>query len=253
MRLSGMFFLQYAIWGAWLPLLWPFFGWIPQVSTQPNWRHVCRWRAGCSPGAIHAGQIADRYFATEKFLGISHLIGAALVWQLANLESYSAFLVFSLCYSVVYSPTLSLTNSLAFHHLPDRNRDFGRVRVWGTVGWIFAGISVAQWLAFYHTPAGITDEAAKAAAQTAGMADAFRLSAILGAVLGVYCFFLPQHAAAAWQAAFATWEARSEVQRNPRLMALFLFAIIISCIHQFYFVHTAGFLGQFQNESPPGH
>ena len=94
-----------------------------------------------------AGQIADRWFNTEKFLGISHILGGILVWQLASLETYNSFLVFSLLYSLIYSPTLSLTNSLAFHHLPDRDRDFGKIRVWGTIGWIVVGIGIGQWLA----------------------------------------------------------------------------------------------------------
>ena len=65
-----------------------------------------------------------------------------LVLQLAWIESYWAFLAFSLLYSLIYSPTLALTKSLSFHHLVDRDRDFGRVRVWGTVGWIVVGISI---------------------------------------------------------------------------------------------------------------
>ena len=137
-----------------------------------------------------AGQIADRWFATEKYLGISHIIGGVLVWNLATLEGYRSFLVFSLVYSLIYSPTLPLTNSLAFHHLPDRDRDFGKVRLWGTVGWIVVGIAIGQWLRLNHTPAGVSVEAVKAA-QFAGMADAFRLSALLGIGMGVYCFFLP--------------------------------------------------------------
>ena len=95
-----------------------------------------------------AGQIADRWFNTEKFLGISHILGGILVWQLASLETYNSFLVFSLLYSLIYSPTLSLTNSLAFHHLPDRDRDFGKIRVWGTIGWIAVGIGIGQWLLY---------------------------------------------------------------------------------------------------------
>ena len=91
-----------------------------------------------------AGQIADRWFNTEKFLGISHILGGILVWQLASLETYNSFLVFSLLYSLIYSPTLSLTNSLAFHHLPDRDRDFGKIRVWGTIGWIAVGIKLVR-------------------------------------------------------------------------------------------------------------
>ena len=127
-----------------------------------------------------AGQIADRWFATEKFLALSHIIGGILVWQLASIETYSSFLVFSLIYSLVYSPTLPLTNSLAFHHLDDIDKDFGRVRVWGTVGWIVVGIAIGQWLLHMHA-----DDT------TAGMADAFRLSGALGIAMGVYCLSLP--------------------------------------------------------------
>ena len=106
-----------------------------------------------------AGQIADRYFSTEKFLAISHVAGGLLVWQLAWLDGYWAFLGFSLLYSIIYSPTLPLTNSISFHHLPDRDRDFGRVRVWGTVGWIAVGITIGQWLLHHHTPADASVEA----------------------------------------------------------------------------------------------
>lgn len=245
-----MFFLQYAIWGAWLPLLWEFLNGYRKFSASQIGDMFAVGALGNIVAPFVAGQIADRYFSTERFLGISHLVGAALIWQLPELDSYRSFLLFSLLYSLVYSPTLSLTNSLAFHHLPSRERDFGRVRVWGTIGWICAGIGVAQWLRIYFTPAGDAGEAVKAAVQAAGIGDAFRLSGILGAVLGVYCFFLPHTPPQHGRQAFATWEARGEVQHNPRLLGLFLFAIVTSCIHQFYFVHTASFLAQFQNDAP---
>ncbi|MEX2215029.1 MAG: MFS transporter [Phycisphaeraceae bacterium] len=150
-QLSIMMFLQYAIWGAWLPILWPFLfehrGFAPgAIGTM-----FAVGALGALLAPFVAGQIADRYFNTEKFLGISHIIGGILVFQLANIETFTGFLVFSLVYSIVYSPTLPLTNSLAFHHLPDRDRDFGRVRLWGTIGWIVVGIGVGQWLLYAHT------------------------------------------------------------------------------------------------------
>ncbi len=115
-------FLQYAIWGAWLPLLWPFLN--GHLGFTPG--QIGDMFAVGAAGAIFApfiaGQIADRFFSTEKFLAVSHIAGAALVWQLSHLTTYNQFLGFSLAYSLVYSPTLSLTNSLAFHHLPDRSR-----------------------------------------------------------------------------------------------------------------------------------
>jgi nucleoside transporter len=243
-RLSVMMFLQYGIWGAWLPLLWPFLhghrGFEPgQIGDM-----FAVGAVGALVAPFIAGQIADRYFSTEKYLGISHIVGGVLVWQLAWLESYWSFLAFSLLYSLIYAPTLSLTNSLSFHHLPDRDRDFGRVRVWGTVGWIAVGITIGQWLLYHHTPANETEEAVRAA-QYAGMADAFRLSGVLGILMGLYCFTLPRTPPTPGTQKIATFEAMGEIRRNP-LLTLFLLAVPISCIHQFYFVHTADFLGNFQ-------
>ncbi|MFN0058732.1 MAG: MFS transporter [Planctomycetota bacterium] len=246
-RLSVMMFLQYAIWGAWLPLLWSFLHDYRKFDASQIGNMFAVGAVGALLAPFVAGQIADRHFATQKFLGISHLIGGVLVWQLASIESYSGFLIFSLVYSIIYSPTLPLTNSLAFHHMADRDRDFGRVRVWGTVGWIAVGIGIGQWLLRVHTPADATPEVAMAA-QTQGMADAFRLSGILGIAMGLYCFTLPRTPPSKSGAQYASLEAMAAVRRNP-LLTLFALAIPISCIHQFYFVHTAKFLGTFQSET----
>jgi len=196
-RLSLMMFLQYAIWGAWLPLLWPFLSNVRGLEGDQIGQIFAVGAIGAIVAPFIAGQIADRYFNTEKFLGISHLLGGVLVWQLATIESFNGLLMFSLLYSLIYSPTLSLTNSLAFHHLPDRDADFGKVRVWGTIGWIAVGITIGQWLLHMHTPAEIivndvvTNTADIEATQYIGMADAFRLSGILGGLMGLFCFLLP--------------------------------------------------------------
>jgi nucleoside transporter len=246
-RLSLMMFLQYAIWGAWLPLLWPYLAGHLGFSADRIGNLFAVGAVGAIVAPFIAGQVADRWFSTEKFLALSHLVGGVLVWQLASLESYGAFVVFSLVYSLVYSPTLPLTNSLAFHHLPDRDRDFGSVRLWGTIGWIAVGIGIGQWLLHRHTPAGAAPEAA-VAAQAAGMADAFRLSGALGILMGLLCFALPHTPPSKGQRPSATLEALGEVRRQP-LLTLFLLAVPVSCIHQFYFVHTAGFLGRFQSQA----
>jgi nucleoside transporter len=251
-RLSVMMFLQYAIWGAWLPLLWPFLANVREMSGEQIGHMFAVGAVGAIVSPFIAGQIADRYFNTEKFLAISHLLGGALVWQLATIDTYAGFLAFSLFYSLIYSPTLSLTNSLAFHHLEDRDRDFGKVRVWGTVGWIAVGISIGQWLLHRHTPPEevvggvVVNTQAIEMAQYAGMADAFRLSAILGMAMGLFCFLLPATPPSREEERNASLEAIGEVRRQP-LLTLFLLAVPVSCIHQFYFVHTADFLGRFQS------
>jgi len=239
-RLSFMMFLQYAIWGAWLPFLWSFLSDYRGMGGDEIGYMFAAGAVGAIFGPFLAGQIADRYFSTERFLGVSHLIGAILIWQLATVESFTGFLVFSLVYGLVYSPTLALTNSLAFHHLPDRDRDFGRVRLWGTFGWIVVGIGMGHWLAYGHSPEGLTAEALKLA-QVTGKADAFKLSGVLGLLMGVYCFTLPNTPPSKQGERNATFEALGEVKRQP-LLTLFLLAIPVSCIHQFYFVHTEGFL-----------
>ena len=246
-QLSTMMFLQYAIWGAWLPLLWTFLSGHRDFTPAEIGNMFAIGAVGAIVAPFIAGQIADRWFNTEKFLGISHILGGILVWQLASLETYNSFLIFSLLYSLIYSPTLSLTNSLAFHHLPDRDRDFGKIRVWGTIGWIAVGIGIGQWLLYQHTPTGVEAEAVSAA-QAAGMADAFKLSGLLGIVMGVFCFFLPSTPPAKEEKKSAISGAMNAIRLQP-LLTLFLIAVPISCVHQFYFVHTAPFLGQFQNQA----
>ena len=232
-----MMFLQYASWGAWLPILYPFLMGHREFTLEQAGMVLMAGAVGAILGPFIAGQVADRWFATEKFLGVSHLLGAGLVWALADITDYSTFLWMSLIYGVVYSPTLALTNSLAFAHLPDRDRDFAQVRIWGTVGWIAAGIALAQWLLFNH-----------ADAVDAGRADAFKLSAILGGLMGVFCFTLPHTPPTAGTQKSASLQALLAVRKQP-LLTLFLLAVPVSCIHQFYFVHTAQFLSVVQDQA----
>lgn len=247
-RLSAMMFLQYAIWGAWLPILFPYLKDYRGFSNEQIGTMFMVGAVGAILAPFFAGQIADRFFATEKYVALSHLVGAVLMWKLADIETYDDFLWFSLAYSLVYCPTMPLTNAIAFHHLPDRDRDFGRVRLWGTIGWIVVGIAIGQWLLHHHTPAGDPSQAAIDAAYAAGRADAFRLSAVLGAIMGVFAFTLPHTPPTRGAQANATFEALGEIKYQP-LISLFLISIPIACIHQFYFVHTSGFLSAFQSKA----
>ena len=283
-RLSAMMFLQYAIWGAWLPILYPFLMGHRQFSLDEVGIIFAAAAVGAICGPFIAGQIADRYFATERFLAISHLAGAVLVWFLASVSSFPSFVVISLVYGFIYAPTIALTNSLCFHHLTDRDKQFGPIRLWGTIGWIAAGIAMGHWLGIFHSSSDLVNAVkdakdalaalgpdvaeavrraaenalqlandALAAEQNAGRADAFRLSAILGVLMGLYCLFLP-HTPPTVDAreANATFEALKEVRRQP-LVTLFFLAIPISVIHQFYFVHTSEFLSELQRQSAGAH
>jgi MFS family permease len=277
-KLSTMMFLQYAIWGAWLPFLWSFLSGSRGMDGDQIGNMFAIGAVGAIIGPLVAGTLADRYVSTEKLLAFSHVVGALLIWQLATIESYWGFLTFAGLYGLIYMPTLPLTNSLSFHHIKDIDRDFGRVRVWGTVGWIAVGLAMGHWLLSRHTPTDGVLESAQAtlaaalaegraaaavaaqaavdaaqklveAKQAAGKADAFRLSALLGVVMGVYCLFLPHTPPARDAESNPALKSLSAVKAQP-LLTLFLLAVPVSCIHQFYFVHTETFLGKQQIAAP---
>src|SRR5439155_8229036 len=108
------------------------------------------------------------------------------------------------------------------------------------LGWLAAGIGVAQWLLYRHTPVSVSVEQVKAA-QLAGMGDSLRASAILGVIMGIYCFTLPKTPPRRDKQNFAAAEALGEIVRGP-LLILFIVSFFVACVHQFYFVLTAPFL-----------
>src|SRR5687768_17992095 len=116
-RLSVMMFLQYVIWGSWLPLLALYLTRSLHLSgTEIGW--IFATQAIASVAAVFvSGQVADRYLSTERFLAASHVVGGLAMLTLAFQKSFWPFFVTMLVYSLAYVPTLSLTNSICFHHL----------------------------------------------------------------------------------------------------------------------------------------
>ena len=241
-----MMFLQYAIWGAWLPLMYLFVSVHRGFSPVQIGNLFMVGGVGGAARPVHRRADRGSVFQRGKIPRRQPSDRRRADLAACDLDDVLDFLVFALVYSVVYAPTLALTNSLAFHHLPDRDRDFGRVRVWGTVGWIAVGIAIGQYLLHFHTPASATPDQ-QLAMQAAGIANAFKLSAVLGLAMGIYCFTLPKTPPAKHKRSNAVFEAMSEMKRQP-LLTLFLLAIPISCIHQFYFIHTGPFLGAYQTK-----
>ena len=244
-KLSLMMFLQYAIWGAWLPILYPFLMGYRKFTLEETGMCLAAGAVGAIFGPFVIGQLADRRVSTEKLLAVSHVIGAVLVYLLATIENVTPFAVVSVIYGFVYTPTIALTNSLAFAHIKDRDRDFGPIRLWGTIGWIAAGILVGQYLLRVSMPSEGTEEQI-AAALDAGRAVAFQISAVLGVVMGAFCLTLPHTPPTKGDGESMAWkEALREIRLQP-LLTLFLIAIPVSMIHQFYFVFTSEFVTGIQ-------
>jgi nucleoside transporter len=138
---SILHFLEFAIWGAWFVVLGNYLN-----SLQFSRKDIGRIYATMSLGSVIApmfmGTVADRYFPSEILMGISHLVGAVLLFVMAGVRTPRAFYWSALLYALVYSPTLILVNSIVFRHIPDATRDFPTIRVLGTIGWIAAGMSL---------------------------------------------------------------------------------------------------------------
>jgi nucleoside transporter len=182
LQLSTMMFLEFFIWGAWFVTLGTFL--INNLhatgaetgavfSTQS-------WGAIIAPFII--GLIADRYFNAEKILGILHLIGAALMYQMYTATDVSVFYPYVLVYMILFMPTLALVNSISFNQMEDTGKEFPKVRVWGTIGWIVAGLAIS-FVFLWDAPESVKGGLMK---------NTFLLASVASLILGVFSFTLPK-------------------------------------------------------------
>src|SRR5687767_10122839 len=136
-KLFLMMVLEFFIWGAWLPLI---FGYLPSLGFSPAEQS---WILNAFPiaaivGMFFSNQFADRHFAAEKFLAFSHLVGGLAILGCAFTKSFWPFFGLMMIHCLLYVPTISITNSIAFANMKDADKEFGIVRMGGTIGWILA-------------------------------------------------------------------------------------------------------------------
>jgi len=252
-RLSGMMFLQYAVWGFWLPILARYLqapiaeGGLGFTPGQVGWILGLAASSGAITAPFLAGQFADRYFATEKFLAALLLIGGGILWVVSFQTTFTAWLVLSVLYSIVYQPTIALTNSLAFSHIKDPDKEFPLIRVWGTIGWIaaswiFPWVVLQTNLQFQSLPPFLVGD--EVADSTAKIVHAMKWSGTVSMLYAVYCLFLPHTPPKRDNVESLAFAKAFALMKHPSFALLVAASLPISVIHQIYFVQTAPFLGE---------
>ena len=250
-RLGVMMFLQYALWGAWLPVTARYLsatiseGGLGFSGSEIGMILGLAGSIGAIAAPFIAGQIADRYFSTERVLALLVTVGGVVKWVTAHQTEYGAWLVLSIIYSVLYMPTLALSNSITFSHINDQENDFPKIRVWGTIGWIAASwifpmIWLQQGLYFQWMPPFIVGT--EVPEVTSRLADALKFSGLISISYGAFCFFLPHTPPKRDAIEKLAFKKAFELFKKSSFAVLVIASLAVSVIHQIYFLQTGPFL-----------
>ena len=233
--LSAMMFLQYFIWGAW---------YVTMGTYMVEHLHASGIEIGATYGALaiatmispfFVGLIADRFFAAQSIMGVLHLIGALLLFLATQIEHSNAFYWVILIYSLLYMPTIALSNSVAFSQMTDPGKQFPWIRVFGTLGWIVAGVLIGK-LGIEKT------------------SSTFYMAAGVSGALGLLSFMLPNTPPKA-QATDASKAFGTDalVLLKERPYFVFFIAAILVCIPlSFYYGFANPFLNEIHFENAAG-
>lgn len=230
-RLFIMMVLEIAIWGAWQIKIFPYMGMLGFTAGQQGWVGSVFGIASVI-GIFFSNQFADRNFAAERFLAFSHLVGGLALIATAFVTSFPAFFAIFLLYGLLYVPTLSVANSLAFANLRNPAEEFGFVRMGGTIGWI-----AVSWPFIFLL--GDTADAQ----QTRWV---FIVAGLISLALSAYSLTLPHtppRKDAVGLDRFA-WLRAARLLAVPHVLVLFIVILIDSVIHNGYFVVIDNFLTQ---------
>ena len=250
-RLGTMMFLQYALWGAWLPVTARYLsasiseGGLGFSGSQIGMILGLAGSIGAIAAPFIAGQIADRYFSTERVLAFLVSTGGIVKWYTATQTEYQSWLVLSILYSVLYMPTLALSNSITFAHINDQENDFPKIRVWGTIGWIAASwvfpmIWLQTDLQFQSMPPFIVG--IEVPDVTSRLADALKFSGLISLCYGAFCFLLPNTPPKKDAVEKLAFKKAFELFQYSSFTILVLASLAVSIIHQIYFLQTGPFL-----------
>jgi nucleoside transporter len=236
--LSVMMFLEYFVWGAWYVTMGTYMTTHLQSSGIQIGAAYSALAIATMISPFIVGMIADRYFAAQKMMGVLHLVGAALLYLATTIENNAVFYWVILLYSLLYMPTIALSNTVAFNQMKDPGKQFPMIRVFGTLGWIIAGLLIGEW--------GIEKTQ-----------YTFVMAAAASAVFGIFSFFLPNTPPAAKAASQASVGKAIGTEsivlfRNKSYLVFFIAAILICITLSFYYGFANVFLVEIGMQDAAG-
>ena len=244
-QLSLMMFLQFFIWGGWFVTLGTFLGNNLNATGAETGMAFSTQSWGAIIAPFFIGLIADRYFNAEKILGVLHLIGAALMYFMSQATSFETFYPLVFAYMVAYMPTLALVNSVSFFQMKDPAKEFSVIRVFGTIGWIIAGllISYFQW------------DSTESISQGA-LSNTFTMVAIASLALGIISFTLPKTPPTQSEGAISVSDILGldalKLLKDRNFLMFFITSILICIPLAFYYQQANPFLVELGMENPTG-
>lgn len=246
-RLGLMMFLQFYVWGGWFVTLGSYLADNLHASGAQSALAYSTQSWGAIIAPLFVGLIADRYLNAERLLGIIHLIGAVLMYRLAGAHGFASFYPLLLGYMILYMPTLALVNAVAFRQMTDPSRQFSRIRMWGTLGWIAAGLAISYLFGWDSVAALATGELRKT----------FYMCSIASLALGAYSFTLPPTPPSAMRGrpvqvgSMLSLDALA-LLRTPNYLAFFVASILICIPLAFYYQNANQFLTEIQVANATG-
>lgn len=246
-QLSVMMFLEFFIWGGWFVTLGTFLGNnLNATGAETGMAYSTQsWGAIIAPFII--GLIADRFFNAERILGVLHLAGAVLMFQMSQSTEFSTFYPYILGYMIVYMPTLALVNSVSFNQMTDPAKEFSYIRVWGTIGWIVAGLAIS-YVFSWDSSAGI---------QRGLLRNTFLMTAFASGILGLFSFSLPKTPPKMNEDGKVTLSdilglEAIKLLKDRNFLIFFLSSVLICIPLAFYYQNANPFLAEIGVDNPTG-
>lgn len=257
LMLFVMMVLEFFIWGAWLPLI---FGYLPSLGFGP-WEQALILNAfplAAIVGMFFSNQFADRSFAAERFLAFSHLVGGLAILGCGMTNSFTLFFLLMLTHCLLYVPTISITNSIAFANIKDAKSEFGIIRMGGTIGWIMAAwpftFILVDWAKVKEArPEGLVDWFGTVLAnglQGAPLQEAtkwtFIVAGVASLILAAFSLMLPHtppRRVSQGGPEGLAWLEAVKLLAQPFVLVLWLVTFADSFVHNCYFNWTGTFLG----------